>query len=148
MYMESVPINYLAVVVSAVVMFALGGLWYGPLFGKPWMESMGWSPEKLKEMQAGGQKGMALNYCLQAIGSLLMAFVLAHALYFASTAMHVSGVPAGLMAGFWNWLGFIVPVTVGVVLWDGKPWKLWFINAGYYLVGLLCMGAILAIWTP
>ena len=75
-----------------------------------------------------------------------MAFVLSHALVFASTYLNTSGISAGLQTGFWNWLGFVVPVTVGSVLWDGKPWKLWFINAGYYLVMLLIMGVILALW--
>lgn len=50
------------------------------------------------------------------------------------------------MAGFWNWLGFVAPVTLGAVLWEGKHWKLWFLNNGYYLVTLLLMGAVLALW--
>ena len=33
----------------------------------------------------------------------------------------------------------------GVVIWEGKPWKLWFINAGFYLVSLLAMGTVLAV---
>ncbi|MBI3341870.1 DUF1761 domain-containing protein, partial [Candidatus Curtissbacteria bacterium] len=34
-------INYMAVVAAAVVNMVLGFLWYGPLFGKPWMKMMG-----------------------------------------------------------------------------------------------------------
>lgn len=41
---------------------------------------------------------------------------------------------------------FIAPVTLGVVLWEGKPWKLWVLNNGYQLLSLLVMGVILAIW--
>ena len=108
------------------------------------MEAMGWTPERQAAMSA--QKGMALQYGIQAVGSLVMAFVLAHALIFASTYLNETGISAGLQTGFWNWLGFIAPVTVGAVLWDGKPWKLWFITAGYYLVSLLLMGIILALW--
>jgi hypothetical protein len=58
----------------------------------------------------------------------------------------MSGMPAGLMCGFWNWLGFIAPVTLGTVLWEGKPWKLWALTNGYYLFSLLIMGVILAFW--
>jgi len=43
-------------------------------------------------------------------------------------------------------LGFIVPVTVGVVLWENKSWKLWCINSSNYLVTLLIMSVILALW--
>lgn len=49
------------------------------------------------------------------------------------------------MAGFWNWLGFIAPVTLGVVLWEGKPWKLWVLHNAYYLLALLVMGVILGL---
>ncbi len=53
---------------------------------------------------------------------------------------------AGVSVGFGAWIGFVAPVSLGIVLWDGKPWKLWMINAGYYLVGLLLIGSILALW--
>ncbi len=141
--MDMVPVNYLAVLVSAATMMVLGFLWYGPIFGKQWSALMDFTPEK---MAAAKAKGMTVNYVIMIISALLMSFVLAHALIFASTYLKIMGFPAGLMAGFWNWLGFVVPVSVGSVLWDGKPWKLWFINAGYYLVGLLLMGIILAMW--
>jgi hypothetical protein len=138
-----VPINYLAVLVAAVAAFILGWLWYGPLFGKPWVALMKITPEQMAE---GQKKGMAKPYTIMFIGTLVMSFVLAHALVFAAAYMNVGGFSAGLQAGFWNWLGFIVPVMLGGVLWEGKPWKLWWINVGYYLVSLLVMGIILGVW--
>jgi hypothetical protein len=143
--MPEIPINYLAVLASAIAAMAIGFLWYGPLFGKTWSRLMGWgemTPEKMAEMQKKARPAYAISF----VGSLIMAYVLAHALVFASSYLNASGITAGLTAGFWNWLGFIVPVTIGSVLWDGKPWKLWCINAGYWLVLLLVMGAILALW--
>ena len=141
--MPQVPINNLAVLVSAIVSMVLGFLWYGPLFGKTWMSLSGITPDKIEAAKA---KGMTKGYILSFIGSLLMAYVLAHSLFFASFYLKVSGISAGLMAGVWNWLGFIAPVTLGSVLWDGKPWKLWFLNNAYYLVNLLIMGIILVSW--
>lgn len=138
-----VPVNFLAVLVAAVVSMVLGTLWYGPLFGKPWMKLMDWTKA---EIAAGKKKSMGGMYALQLIGSLLMAYVLAHALVFASTYQQVTGISAGLMVGFWNWLGFIAPVTLGTVLWEGKSWKLWILNNGYYLVTLCSMGLVLAWW--
>ena len=124
-------------------MMVLGFLWYGPIFGKQWIALMGWTPEAMAEAQ---KKAGPKNYAIMALGSLVMSFVLAHALIFASAYLNVSGVQAGLTAGFWNWLGFIVPVSLGTVLWEGKPLMLWLINAGYYLVGLLLIGTLLAVW--
>ena len=34
-------INYWAVVVAALSGFAVGALWYGPLFGRQWMAASG-----------------------------------------------------------------------------------------------------------
>jgi hypothetical protein len=138
-----VPVNYLAVVISAVAAMVLGFLWYGPVFGKMWAHEMGWTHEA---MEAAKRKGMTLQYIVQALGALLMAFVLAHSLIFAASYLHVSGISAGLQAAVWSWLGFIVPVTLTSVLWDGKSWKLWGLNTGYYLVTLCVMGIILSLW--
>lgn len=138
-----VPVNYLAVLVAALANMVLGWLWYGPIFGKAWVSMMGFTPEKMEELK---KKGMAAPYVIMLVGSIVMSFVLANALIFAETYLKVSGVTAGIQAGFWNWIGFIAPVTMGVVLWEGKPWKLWLLNVSYYLVGLVMMGVILALW--
>ncbi len=140
--MPEVPINYLAVVAAAAASMIIGMAWYGFLFGKQWVALMGWTPEEIEAAKAKGRK----SYAFAALGSLVMAYVLAHALAFASAYLQVGGVNAGLTAGFWNWLGFIAPVTLGAVLWEGRPWKLWVLNNAYWLVTLLVMGVILALW--
>lgn len=138
-----VPINYVAVLVAAVTNMILGSLWFGPIFGKMWIKASGMSPE---QCEAGKHKNMGGSYALMFVGSLVMAYVLAHALVFGNAYLGTSGVSAGLMVGFWNWLGFVAPVTIGVVLWDNKRWGYWAITYLYNLVGLLIMGAILAAW--
>ena len=139
-----VPMNGLAILAAAIASMVIGFLWYGPIFGKQWMA---WSGFTKKKMDEAKKKGMTKEYAIMFATSLLMAFVLSHALVFASAYLHTSGIEAGLMSGFWNWLGFIVPVTIGSVLWEGKSWKLWALNAGHHLVTLLTMGVILALWT-
>lgn len=141
--MQAVPINYWAVLVAAIANMVLGSLWFGPIFGKMWVKTSGMAVEKIEEAK---KKGMAGAYALMFVASLVMAYVLAHALVFANAYFGASGVSAGLMAGFWNWLGFVAPVTIGVVLWENKSWKYWAITYFYHLVGLLLMGAILARW--
>lgn len=138
-----VPINHLAVLVAAVASMVLGALWYGPIFGKTWVTLSGFTKEKMAEAQA---KGMGKSYAVTFVGSLLMSYVLAHAIIFAGAYFKMEGVGAGLMSGFWNWLGFIAPVTAGAVLWEGKPWRLWFLNNAFNLLSLLIMGVILALW--
>jgi len=141
--MQTVPINYLAVVVAAAASMIIGSLWYGPIFGKIWMQLAGITPE---QKEAAKARGMAKIFIIAFVGSLVMSNVLAHSLVFASAYYKIGGMQAGLMTGFWNWLGFVAPVILGSVLWEGKPWKLWVLNNGYYLIALLVMGMILALW--
>jgi len=143
-----VPVNYWAILVCGVASMILGFLWYGPLFGKMWMGYMGIDPSEMEKMRndPAAKRAMYRSYLLAFIGALLMAFVLAHALIFAASYMNVSGVSAGLQAAFWNWLGFIAPVTLGGVLWERKPWGWWILMNAYYLVQLIIMGLILALW--
>lgn len=138
-----VPVNYLAIVVAAVLSMVIGSVWFGPLFGKPWMKLMGMSKESMKDMKP---QAMMKLYGIQFVGSLFMAFVLAHSLVFAKAYLGESGISAGLQTGFWNWAGFVAPVTLTSVLWEGKSWKLWLLNNGYYLVLLCSMGVLLALW--
>ena len=136
-------INYAAVIVAMLSSVVLGFLWYGPFFGKPWMSMMGFTKDSMEKAK---KKGMTTNYLVMMLGSFLMAYVLAHSLEFASVYTKTYGVTAGLMAAFWSWLGFVAPVQVGDQLWGGKPWKLFLITGGYYLVSLCIMGVILASW--
>ncbi len=140
-----IPINYLAVLACAVSAMVLGFLWYGPLFGKAWMKEMGMnmpSPEEMKAMQ----KKMTKSYILMFIGALVMAYVLAHNVVMGSAFFDMQGVGIGLQAGFWNWLGIAAPVLMGAVLWEKKTRKWFMITAGYYLVLMLIMGALLGGW--
>ena len=128
------------VVVAAVVNMLLGWVWYGPLFGKEWSRLMGFGADKMKAMQA---KGMGGSYLIMFIGSLLMSFILARFVVFTEAGYHIWSASVGFRLGFEVWLGFVAPVTISMVLLEGKPWKLWMIVAGYSLVGLCLMGAIL-----
>ena len=139
----TININYLAVVGAAIFSIVLGFFWYGPLFGKKWIALSSMTNEKIASMK---KSGMTKNYLLMTAGTLLMSYVLAHALIFASEYTKITGIQAGIMAGLWNWLGFIAPVTLGAVLWEGKSWKLWLLNNAFYLVSLIGMGIILALW--
>jgi hypothetical protein len=45
-------INYLAVIVAALVAFGVGDVWYTAMFGKQWVQLNGYSDEQVKQMQA------------------------------------------------------------------------------------------------
>ena len=105
------------------------------------------SGKSMDRMNDPAMKKMAMRgYAIQFVGSLLMAYVLAHSIVFAGSYLKVSGISAGLQGAIWSWVGFIAPVTIGNVLWMGQSLKLWFLNSGQQLVTLIAMGIILALW--
>ena len=137
-----VQVNYFAVLVAAISSMVVGFVWYGVLFKKKWMELMGYTSDSMSGMKMTANKA----YAIQFVASLIMAYVLSRSITFASAYLNMAGDSAGLMVGFWSWLGFIVPVSLGIVLWENKSWSLWLINASNYLVSLLVMGCILGWW--
>ena len=140
-----IHINYLAVLAAGVANIVIGGLWYSPLlFGKAWAKLMGLDKlskaEKAKMMERAKP-----GYAFAFLAALVMSYVMAYSVSSART-MNFSGLSAGLIIGFWIWLGYIVTSQVNSVLWEGKPVKLYWINVGGYLVSYLVTGAILAVW--
>lgn len=135
----SVPINVWAIIVSMVASIVLGFIWYGPLFGKKWMALSGIPmPDPKPPMSV-----MVKPIIISLVGALFMSYTLAHSIAFGSDYLDVYGISAGLQAAFWNWLGFIVPVTLSSVAWEKKSWTLWLIHSGYWLVLLGIMGIVI-----
>lgn len=143
-----VPIDMLSVLVAAFAGMAVGFAWYGPLFGKQWIVLMGWTPAQIADGQKQMQGSKAFKtYALAFLGTVLMADVLAHVIFFSSAYYKQGGTSMGLQGAFWSWLGFIVPVMLGKVLWEGKSWKLFAFDSGHYLASLAIMGIILSNWS-
>jgi hypothetical protein len=132
-------VNPIAVLLATVASIAIGFAWYGPLFGKVWAKEQGWSDADMNKQK---EKGMGKSYGIMTVGSLLTAFILAQFAQLAGAVMAWDGATVG----FWAWLGFAVPLLLGSVLWEGKSWRLYQINAGYQLVTMVVMGAIVAMW--
>lgn len=144
----AIEINIIAVLVAAIASFVVGMLWYSPaLFGNTWIRLMGFSEEEQTSMK---NEPMTKKMTLAFIGNLVMAGVLSHMLVvWSATEFAVWGSTAltrGLSFAFWIWLALFATSMLGSVLWEKKPWKLYFINASYQLVNLLVIAAILGAW--
>lgn len=134
-----VQVNYVAVLVAGIIMMVLGYLWYGPLFGKPWMKLMGLSKSSMKGMKTDM---MIKNYGLMFVSALILSYVAA----FGIPVFQANSIPLALSYAFWIWLGFIATTMFGGVLWAKKPVKLFIIDSGYYLVGLIIISVMFALW--
>jgi hypothetical protein len=134
--MPELIINYWAVLAAAVVNMAVGALWYSPMmFANNWMKLIG---KKKEELSGNANQSLALMF----VGALVMAYVMAHFVGYAQADTMLEGV----VTAFWAWLGFVATTQVSEVLFERRPFNLFMINAGYYLVAMLLMGWVLAIW--
>lgn len=139
--MQTVDINWLAIIVAVMVNMAVGMLWYSKsFFGKEWAKLTG---RKLEDMG----KDPARSYTLTTAGAFAQAYVLTHfvtyAAYFYPAYNNFS---VGVFTAVWSWVAFVaVPQGVNTVF-AGTRKKLWAINTGYFLVVLLINGVLLASW--
>ena len=127
-------INWLAVIVAALVPFVIGSLWYGPLFVKPWRAASG------VQKDTPGQNSMALTFGAAAVLNLIIA---------TSLAMFIGGAgdwKFGLLGGFAAGFTFVAMAFGITYLFESRPLKLWLINAGYQTVVFSAMGVILGAW--
>ncbi len=141
-----ITVNFAAIIVCVVAAMPVGFLWFGPVFGAAWARHMG-----MEGMESPGGAAMAKSMALFALGSFLIATVLAHnieAWQPSTWGVGTDDVPSvyALNSALWTWLGFFLPLQIGRVAWEGKKWGLVLINSSFDLVRLLIFATILSYW--
>ena len=110
---NGLKVNYLAVGVSALVVFVASSLWYSPLlFGNVWMALRGLDPG------AVSVNPMPVEAILGELArSLVVAYVLAHLI----GRLGIANWGSAVRLGFWVWIGFPVMILAGSVMWENAP---------------------------
>ncbi len=128
--MPALNVNPIAVVVGVVVAMVVGFLWYSPmLFSNAWMKLVGKSRDQV------GSPGPA--YALTIVFAALSSYVLGAIIGWATPVKTpLVGVLLGLAVG----AGFVATSFGTTYLFEGRPAKLYLINAGYQVVVLVLMG--------
>ena len=125
-------VNYVAVIVAAVVALVIGFAYYAPqTMGKRWMAYLGTTQAQLGNP---GGAGMAAGV----VASLVNAWVL------AVLAKNLGGttITDGIMLGIICWLGFMATITAAQIAFEKKPWGLWVLNNIHNVIVQAVMGAI------
>ena len=156
--------NFLVLGLSALIPLVLGSIWYHPkVFGNAWMKALGFSEDKMKE-----GFNMPLVFGL----TLLFGFFLSTALYtmvihqvaLYQLTMHFEKDPEtqallgqimskygtefrnlhhGLIHGFIGGLTIAFPIVAVNALFERRSWKYIFINAGFWIICMMLMGAVI-----
>ncbi len=127
-----------AVLASGVANMVIGAVWYSPmLFAKPWIKLNGFGKDGMAM-----KNGMAKTYTIMFVMSLVMAWVLGRTVFYASATT----LSDGLMVGLITWLGFVATSMLNGYLFGKKPFALYLIDSGYYLVSMMVMATILTLW--
>jgi hypothetical protein len=137
--MSFAGVNYLAIVVAAVVAWLAGAGWYTSL-GKVWTAAIGMTPEQMQ--QARSRPGAHLPFLYTFIAQLVMAWVLAGVLGHIG-ALTLRG---GVISGAFCWLGFVITTLVVSYTFAMRDWRLLLIDGGYWLLVLVLMGGIIGAW--
>ena len=141
---EMLHINPWAALISAIVAFLIGFVWYGFLFAKPWTKEMGYDPD----MRPSG-KAMVKGIVVLAISSFAFCWIFAFYLAgwrFIPGMEGMSTASFALNSALSVWLGFFMPLHLSRVAWERHSWKLFAINSAHHLVVAGVVALILAYW--
>jgi hypothetical protein len=121
----------LAILIAAASGFLVGGIWYGPLFGKAWQRAIGLSDDELKS--ANMIKIFGITFLFSLLSAVFLGHLLAH---FDTDFYRTMMISTGIA------LGFVVPAIGTNYLYGRKSGKLFAIDAGYWIVFYAAMGLI------
>jgi hypothetical protein len=128
-------INWLAVFVSTAAAFFLGSLWYSKaMFGNAWMQEVGLSEESMSKT----------NFRPILVGTAFLQLLSATALaiFLGPGSTWLIGLQSGLIVGV-CWLATAYGITY---LFEQRSFRLFSINAGYYITVFALMATIIGMW--
>ena len=128
-------INWLAVLLAAVATFVLGGIWYGPLFGRIWRAAEGQT-----EPPAKGAKHPAFVFGLSFVLMLIAAAFLAVALE------PDPNVPRSVGFGLAVGIGWVATAFGVNYLFAGRRFALFAVDAAYNIALFALMGLIIGLF--
>ncbi|VTS12876.1 DUF1761 domain-containing protein [Streptococcus pseudoporcinus] len=115
--------------ITGLINFMIGGLWYGLLFQKPWIEAMGINPEDISK-NGDGKKEMIMTLIVEVIISMVTILFLSA----LNAATPINAMIIGLitiLSGLKNYF------------FEQRPLKLILINESYKLMAFIIIGLAL-----
>jgi hypothetical protein len=127
-------INWLAVAAVTVLSFMLGAFWHSVLFKKGWSEDSG------SKYNSENHGNPAVIFGLSAV--LHIIAVIGLAMFIGNSASAMEGLLKGFIVST-VWIATSIGVTY---IFVGRTFRLFLIDAGFYVVFLSLGGLILGAW--
>lgn len=133
-------LNWIAIIILSIAQFAVGSLWFGPIFGKIWMKIHHKEPltqDQEKELMKWMRKLMLTEFMVSVLITITMAYL-------------IITLPTIPWRKIWLiiWLWFILPQSASnVIRWnDDRKWMCTKIalTAGYRIIALVAIGYTLS----
>ncbi len=135
--MQFAGMNYLAVVLAAVVSFIFGGIWYG-MFARQWMAAANVKPEEVRPTTSGAA---LVPYVIAFVAQLVMAYTLAGLIGHLGPGQVTTF--NGVVSGIIVWGGFVVTTLIVNHAFQGAKRVLTLIDGGHWLGVLILQGVII-----
>ena len=126
-------INHAAAIVGAVAYFVWGSIWF-MVFGKQWLALLNRAP--------GVMPGGTTPYVIAVLMALVLSYGTAIALSHNDERTAAHGVQFGIFMG----IAFVASNMLTGFEYEGRPIGLWLIDAGYVVIGMAIVGAIIGGW--
>ena len=154
--------NFLAILVAAIAAMVIGTIWYNPkVFGTAWMNDIGMTEEQAKSGNMLKIFGFAFLFSFMIALSLPASVI--HEIgaaqlnggdatnpafleYLAACGEKFRSFKHGALHGAMLGVLFAFPILGITAMFEHRSWKYIFIHAGYFIVSLTVMGAIICGW--
>ena len=160
--------NFLIVLATGLIPLAVGAIWYGPLFGKVWMDAADMTMEKMEGVSMVKIYGLALIFGFML--AIALTPIVVHQMGIFSALQNVGvetpGSEANLFAqdfmikygtefrtfkhgalhGAITGVFIFLPIMGTNALFERKSWKYIFLNVGYWSLCAMIMGGIISAW--
>lgn len=131
--------NYWAVIVSGLMYWILGAIWFSALFGNIWGAELEKHGVKIKEPS---KQELLAKFVQTFVLNLIVAFGVAFIVFVAHSSTILSGFKLGLFTGI-----CFSASTIGVAYtWEGRSLKLFIVDCGYPVLGITLSAVILSLW--
>lgn len=129
--------NYLAIAVAAIACFLLEVGWYS-YFLQTWLDGIG----RTRQWMLSTGISPAIQYGTALVSAAVIAMTISCVTQLTGRQTMLRGIRVGVLL----WVGLVVTTWGTEYMFEVRPVSLFAVNAGFWLLGMVVMGAIVGGW--